>query len=127
MQRTNPHAVAGQEQFLPAAIPDGQGELAVAPCQTLGAFLLVQVQQNLRIRCRVKAMALLDQSLFQLRVVEDLPVPDDPERLVFIVDRLTPARQVDDAQPHMPQTNPVVEVDPRLIRPPIPNRPHHPG
>jgi hypothetical protein len=56
-----------------------------------------------------------DELLAQRRVVIDFPVEYDPDRPVFVADRLMPGRQVDDAQPPHTQTYRSVYVDALVI------------
>ena len=49
----------------------------------------------------------------QLDVVEDLAVEDDPDRAVFVVDRLLAAREVDDAQARVRQPDGPLSWNPK--------------
>ena len=49
-------------------------------------------------------------------VVVDLAVEDDPDRAVFVRQRLMAGRQIDDAQPAVAERRPIVEELTRIVR-----------
>ena len=55
-----------------------------------------------------KNMSAREQLFPQFYVIEDLTVEGDPDRSVFIVNRLVAAAQVNDAQPGIGQSDAVV-------------------
>src|SRR6266566_4116051 len=61
-----------------------------------------------------------------IAVVVDLAVEDDDLRLVFVEDRLSSARQIDDAEPSHPEADVAVHVGALVVRPPMTNRLAHP-
>ena len=100
-------------------IPDGKGELPVEVFEHLRPRLLVQVHKNFGVRLGVEAMAPRFKIRTQLGVVEDLPVEHDPHGAVFVVDRLVPAAQIDDAQPGVGEARGPIEIKTGGIRPPV--------
>ena len=62
----------------------------------------------------------------QLAVVINLPVADNPRRLVLAGDGLVPAGHVDDAQPPHAQPDVAVDEDAAVIRPAVDHLPGHP-
>src|ERR1019366_9172541 len=55
----------------------------------------------------------------QLWEVVDLPVEDDPNRLVLVVDGLVTPRQVNDAETPHPQPHGTLRINPLIIRPAV--------
>jgi len=102
IQRADAQPVAGQEQFTPAFIPDGDGELSVEMPETVGAKVLVEVNDNLGIRRGAEAMSPRLQLWPELDVVENLAVEDDPQRLILVGYGLRAGGEVNDAQPRVP-------------------------
>ena len=49
VQRLDPEAVAGEQQRPRLGVPDREGKHAPQPCDALGAFLLVQMQDGFRV------------------------------------------------------------------------------
>ncbi|MNF50432.1 hypothetical protein D3C84_317270 [compost metagenome] len=71
VQRLDPEAVAGQEQLLAVALPDGQGKHAVEPGQQVGAPGVVALEQHLGVAVAVKPVAEAFQLAAQFREVVD--------------------------------------------------------
>ena len=84
------------------------------------------MQHDFRVRCRIEVVPALLQVLAQLNVVEDLAVVHDPQRLVLIVNGLTPRVEIDDTESHVPQPNPIVHIDAGLVGAAMANHTHHP-
>jgi hypothetical protein len=71
------------------------------------ALFLEEVQDRFGVAPRAELMPALDEAAAQRFVIEDLAVEDDPQRLVFVGDRLVAAGHIDDRQaahpePHLP-------------------------
>jgi hypothetical protein len=99
--------------------------LPVEVFKKLRAFFLIEMDQNLRIRVGVKPMATSLQVLPKLWIVEDLPIVNDPDGPIFIVNRLVSTAQVDDAQPGMGKSGVLTKIDPKGIRAPMPEQSQH--
>jgi len=92
--------VIARHQHLAALdVQDRDRKLPAQAAEALRALLLVEVHDRLGVAVRAEGVALLLQLLPQRLVVVDLPVEDQGQRPVLVVDRLLPAREVDDAQP----------------------------
>ena len=67
---------------------------------------------------------------FELRpdvgVVVDLAVEDDPDRAVFVDERLMAGRQIDDAQPAVAERRLIVHEQPGIVRPAMRDDVAHP-
>src|SRR5690606_36592224 len=61
----------------------------------------------------------------QLEVIEDFAVVCDPDVLALVVDRLSTAVQVDDAQPSVPQIDPMLDMKPSAVRAAMPESRDH--
>src|SRR5207302_7375094 len=98
VERLDPEAVAREDEPLPRCIPDRNGEHSAQPLRERIAVLLVEVEQDLRVAVRAKAMAGALELLSQLAVVVDLAVLDDVDRPVLVADRLVARVEVDDRE-----------------------------
>ncbi|MCY1416702.1 hypothetical protein D9M71_322180 [compost metagenome] len=67
----DPEAVAGQEQLLAVALPDGQGKHAVEPGQQVGTPGVVALEQHLGVAVAVEGIAEGFQLAAQFREVVD--------------------------------------------------------
>jgi hypothetical protein len=63
----------------------------------------------------------------KLTVVVDLAVEHDPDRTIFVVDRLLSRREVDDAQAPHAETDARLHMDPLVVRPAMPDDVAHPA
>ncbi len=90
-------------------------------------MVFVEVNQEFRVRPRIELVPRGLEFTPQLRVIENLPVVDDPEGPVLVVDRLVAALEVEDAQPGGAQTDPLVHVDSEGIGPAVADEREHPS
>src|SRR5262249_37699958 len=98
VERADAEAVAGKNELAPALVPERDGELAAQLLQHALAVILPQVWDELRVAVRAELMAFRHQLGSCLRIIEQLAGEDDRDRAVFVVERLSPVRQADDAQ-----------------------------
>src|SRR2546422_3880960 len=87
---------------------------------------LVEMQDRLGVALSGERMSPRDQHAPELAVVVDLAVEDDDLRPVFVEDRLSPARQVDDAEPSHPEADGPLHVQALVVRPAMTDRVAHP-
>jgi hypothetical protein len=71
-------------------------------------------------------MAFVDETLAQLHKIVDLTVQDDPDGLVFVMDRLLTRLKVDDAEPSHTHSEIPVPEDSLVIRSTMLDTPAHP-
>jgi hypothetical protein len=71
-------------------------------------------------------MAFIDETLAQLQKLVDLSVQDDPDGLVFVMDRLLTRLKVDDAEPSHAHSEIVVREDSLVIGSTMLDTPAHP-
>ena len=128
-KRPYSHAVPSNKQRMLQFVPNGKGKLAVQPAQASRAIRLVQVQNHFCVAVRGKIVTQLNQLFAQFAIVEDFAVKANPQRAIFIAQRLLPTSQVDDAEPGMPQPHAanfvLEEVKARLVRAAMLEQPHH--
>ena len=110
------HAVTGKEQLLLACIPNGHTELTIKIIQHLGAFFFVEVQEDFGICVGIELVSASFQVGTKFNVIEDLSVVNDPQGLVFIVDRLITTGKVDDAEACRCKASDIVHVNAEGIR-----------
>ena len=84
------------------------------------------MDDDLGVGVRIKRVTLADEVFLDLREVVDLPIEDDPDRLILIVDRLMAGRQVDDAQPAHAQGGLPVDIEPFVVGPAVDDDVGHP-
>src|SRR5688572_22210413 len=85
------------------------------------------MEYNLRIGLAPEAMPSFEQISTELPVIVDLTVERDPHGTVFVGHRL-PAilREINDAQPAMPQRNVVIRIQAGAVRASMGKGPRHP-
>src|SRR2546426_3304532 len=111
MQRLLSEAVSGQQQTFSAFIPKCKREHPTQPLHAFGPILLVQVNDHLRVSAGVEAVATTFQCRAQLWEVVDLPIEDDPDGSVLVVDGLMSSGQIDDTQSTHAQCGTALSVD----------------
>src|SRR5437870_10514948 len=116
MQWLLSEGVSRQQQTFSAFIPECKREHPTQPLHAVGPKLLVQVNDHLRVRAGVEAVATSFQCRAQLWEVVDLPIEDDPDGSVLVVDGLMSGRQVDDTQSAHAQTGTALSVDSFVVR-----------
>ena len=106
-------------------VPDSDGELSVEILQTVGAVILIEMQDSLGVAVRREAVPASLQLRAQFDVVEDFAIEDDPQRPVLIPDRLLAAAEIDDAQARASQADPRVTIDSEFVGTPVPDHCQH--
>src|SRR4029077_1084782 len=102
MQRFLAHAVARQKQSLPSLVVKGNGKHSTKLFYAVGAHLLIQVDDDLSVGVRIEVVSTAFQLSAKLRKVVNLSVENNPDALIFVVNRLMSAGKVDDAKPAHP-------------------------
>ena len=97
--------VAGDEQLALAFIPNRKREHAAQVLNASRAVLFVEMQDRLRVRVRAIAMTARFEQRAIVCMIIDLAVIDDVQRLVLVRHRLMPARDINDAQAPMTETD----------------------
>src|SRR6266542_4594825 len=111
IERLLAQAIPREEQPPAAPVPDGEGE---HPTQMIDARLaerLVGAKQHLAVAACPEAVAPALQERSQLAEVVDLPVEDEPDRLVLVRHRLAAADRVDDRQAGHPEPETGLDVE----------------
>src|ERR1035437_9720142 len=93
--------------------------------ETRGPEVPVKMEENLGVRLGPEPVAHRLKAGTEVEKVEDLPVEDDPERFVFVGDRLLASLQIDDAEPCASQADGMIHVDSELIRSPMADHSEH--
>ena len=88
-------------------------------------MIFVEVGPKLGVATGREPVASLDQRFLQLRIFKDLAILRDPDRAVFIADRLPSARQIDDRKPSCPEGNARLDVNLLVVRPSVRDRGRH--
>src|SRR5438093_3148779 len=115
-ERTNAYPVARQEQGAALRVPDAQCPLAIKPAHRLWSLFLIEMKDHLGVGFRAKPVAFSNQVLAQLEVVENLSVEGDPERAVFVRQRLVSAGYIEDAETCVSKAGAVFDIHPAVIR-----------
>ena len=127
VQRLDPQPIAGQDEPAPGGVPERDGEHAVERAHEVEALLLVEMNDDFRIRARVEAMTPGFELALQLREVVDLAVVDRPDAAVLVVNRLPAGVDVDHGQAPHGQADVAVEVNPVVVGTPMDERLAHRG
>ena len=126
VQRLDAEPVAGEEQRLRRGVPDGEREHAAQPSYAIGALVLVEMEDGLGVALSGELVSPCNQPTPELAIVVDLAVEDDDLRPIFVENRLSPASQIDDAEPAHPEAHGALQVDALVVWPPMRDRPAHP-
>src|SRR6266511_4655657 len=101
VERLDPETVPRQEQPLALAVPEREGEHPLQPLHAALAFLLVEMEDRLRIALGAVAMAARHEPRPQARGIVDLAVVGEPAGAVLIGHGLLARGHVHDGQPAM--------------------------
>ena len=116
----------GEEQALPR-VPHGECEHTVEPVEAFLAELLVEVEQDFRIRAGDQPVTRASELLSQLDVVVDLPVEDDPQRAVVVGHRLVTRRcRVEYREATNAEADITLEIQPSVVGPAVRQAITHP-
>ncbi len=105
VKRLYAQPIAGNEQRLMRAVPDGKGKHSAQVLDAVFPIFFVQVNDGFRVAVSAITMATRDQLLTQDRVVVNLAIENDPDRSIFIADGLVPGCDIDDAEPSHAQAD----------------------
>jgi hypothetical protein len=121
VQRLDPDAIPYQHQRVSLRVPERYAEHSAKTREAVLAPFFVGVNDGLGVGVGVEAVTAGTQVVAQLAIVVDFAVEDDPDRAVFIANRLMTAREVDDAQPSHPQRDTIVHEHTFIVRTPMPD------
>ena len=93
----------------------------------VNAPLFVGVDDGLGVGLGFEGVAVGDELVADLGEIVGFAVVGDPDRPVLVGQGLVAGHQVDDAQPAVAQPDPVVDVDPLIVRAAVDDLPAHPG
>ena len=82
---------------------------------TVGAHLFIEMDDHLRISVGIKRVPPCFEFLAQFGKIVDFTVENHPNAAVFIMDRLPPAREIDDAEPAHAQPDWAFGVDSLIV------------
>ena len=119
VQRFDAQPIAREQQSPFRRIPDGKREHAAKPVNAIVTPLLVGVHDGFSVRLRTVAVPAILEVTPDRGVVVDLPVVDDPDRAVFVRERLLAGAQVDDTQTPVSEDGVRVAVQTDLVRSPM--------
>src|SRR6266571_132945 len=89
-------------------------------------MLLVEMENGLGVTLGRERVSAGQEPAAELAIIVDLTVEDDDLRAILVEDRLSPARQIDDAEPPHPEADGALHIDALVVRPPMPDRVAHP-
>ncbi len=125
VERPDPETITRQKQPLPWSVPNREGPLAVEPFYTTLPFLLVQTEQDFRIRTRYEPMPLRNQFVAEFNVVKNLPIERNHQSILRDRHRLMAARHINDTQPGVSKTDRTMTINTRIIRTSVTDGPNH--
>ena len=106
VKRTDPEAVAPQQQAAFAFDPKRDGKLPAQPFPHSALMLLPKVWDNFSIAVLYQAMPARLQFRPLFEVVEKLAIEDHGDVLLLVGNRLLPVREPDDTEPPHPEREP---------------------
>ncbi len=116
IQRLDAQPIAHEQQAPPRPVPQREREHPAEARHRALAPLFVRVNDDFRVGVRAERVAARFELHSKLGEVVDLAVEDRPDRPVFVRQRLIAGRQVDDAEPAMPEADAVGGVVPVRVR-----------
>ena len=116
VQRLLAHPIARQQKNLPRLVIQCNGKHAAQFLHAVRSHFLVEVKNDLGVRMGIEAVAAAFELPAQLRKVIDFTVENDPEALVFVVNGLLAARNVNDTESAHSQAGWAVRVDAFIVR-----------
>ena len=111
--------VAGAEELLFFLVPDDEGEHAADFPQKADPPLFVAMKEDLGVGMGAEGVAQGDEPLAQGLVVVDFAVEGDDQVMVFVIDGLVSAFEVDDAQAAEAQGRVVIHMLPIGVGPAV--------
>src|SRR5205807_10146133 len=96
VERLDTEAVAAKHEPSLLAVPEREGKHTPELVDQPLSFLLIKVDQNLGITLRSENVPLSAKPGPQIFEVVDFAVEDDPDRAIFIRQRLIASGQIDD-------------------------------
>ncbi len=117
--------VPGQEQPAAPPVPQREGEHAAQALDAALPFLLVQVQDGLRVAAGPVPVAARLQRGAQVRVVVDLAVADDQDGAVLVRHRLAARGEIHNRQAPVPEPHRSFDEEPLAVRPAVAQRVPH--
>jgi hypothetical protein len=118
-KRFDADLITCDEESVSASVPEGEREHAV---ETNGEFVpvfFVKVNEDFRIRPRLKPMASAFEIAPQFRNVVDLSVVHDDDVIRFVKNGLVTPLDVNDAQSPITEADMAIDIDPFRIRSPV--------
>ena len=116
-ERSDAHAIPGQEQGSVKLIVDGKGELTIEFMDTVCTFFLIQMDNDFCVGICGKVMATADKLLSKFRVIEYFTVKDNPLVFILVVDSVLASFKVDNGQAGVCESNTPVLEKTKSIRP----------
>ena len=126
IERLDAQAVACDEEFAPALVPDGEGEHPAQVFDARRAILFVEMNNRFGVAMRAIDVTACFEFRAVIRVVVDFAVVGDVERRVFISHRLMSGSHINDAQAAVSKSHISINVETRIIRPAMRNTIAHP-
>jgi hypothetical protein len=83
--------------------------------QALGTEIFIEMQSDLAVRTRPQSVARALELVPNCLIAIEFTVNDDTRSTVLARNRLISGRQINDAQPRMPKSNPPVRGDPMSL------------
>src|SRR5262245_22570069 len=96
--------IPGRDQSAKALVPDEEGEHPTEVAYAFDTTFLVEMHDDFRVRSGREPMPSIFKLAAQSLEVVNLPVEDDGDALILVVDRLVPGDQIDDAQTTMSES-----------------------
>src|SRR6185437_8060044 len=118
-ERLDAQMIARQDHAMAIHVVKGKREHAIQLANEALSILPVCVNEHLGVAMGAKPVAEPEEPLGQLPVVVDFPVEGDPNRAVFIRQRLGTTLKVDDAQATVAEADAALAVDAHPVRAPV--------
>src|SRR5262249_26592382 len=111
----DPKPVSSEQQLLLAIVPDGKGKHSTKMGDEVFTELFIEMNQTLSIGGGHQSMSTLCKIPSQFSKIVNLPIEYNPDRLVLVVDRLSPSLHVDNGKPSHTQAHSISKIEPVVI------------
>src|SRR5581483_9204175 len=127
IKRLDAEAVAGQQQAALWAIPDGEGEHTAQEFDRAAAVFFVEMEDGFGVAMRAVAMAFGFEVGAIIGVIVDFAVEDDGDGVVFVEHGLMAAREINDRETAMGESDVRIEEEAGIVGAAMSKRVTHAG
>src|SRR5262249_6298862 len=116
IERFDPESISRKQQLLLTQIPNGSCKHPSQMRDIVFTKVFIKMDNTFSIRVGGKSMPAFQQFVPEFPIIVNLTIEDDGHRAVLVVDRLTPAIDINDCQTSHTQSDMVAEEKSVIVR-----------